>query len=148
MATENPMVQYKISPETFEVATEYVKTLDSHQTAKALDLPHDVVVGILDKREVKKYIDAIFLEQGYLHRNKLNDVMTDIINMKLEEMSETGMGSNKDILELLKFVHQMRMDYDKANKEEVPGKVTNVQNNFGDNYSSLMEKIIQGKKPL
>lgn len=140
---ENPLMEYKVSPEIFEVATEYVKTLDIVKTAKTLGLTDDIVTSVLDNKEVKRYIDAIFLEQGYMQRNKLNDVMTQIIDMKLEEMEETGLGSNKDILEILKVAHTMRMDHAKQNKEETPGVTTNIQNNFGgDNYNNLLRKIV------
>ena len=72
--------------------------------------------------------------------------MTKLLDMKLEEMEETGLGSNKDILEILAQVHKMRMDYEKINKEENPSVQTNIQNNFGgDNYSKLMQKIITGE---
>lgn len=145
---QNPLQDYKISPEIFEVATTYVKTLDLETTARTLDLPVDVVSGILDKKEVKRYVDQIFLQEGYMQRNKLNDVMTKIIDLKVEEMDESEMGSNKDILEIMKLAHQMQMDHNKAAKE---ASAPSVQNNFqqnvhGDNYSNLMAKIISGEK--
>ena len=71
--SDNPLTEYTVSPELFEVTTQYAKTLSIEETAKALDLPKQTVVAILDKKEAKRYIDAIFLEQGYMHRNKLND---------------------------------------------------------------------------
>ena len=147
--SDNPLTEYRVAPELFEITTEYVKTLNISKTAIALDLSEHQVIEILDKKEAKRYVDAIFLEQGYLERNKLNDVMTELIDKKLEEMEETGLGSNKDILEILKFSHQMRMDYEKANKEEIPGQQVNIQNNFGgDNYQKLMERIVTGDEPV
>tara|TARA_R110000851_G_scaffold94590_1_gene205483 strand:+ start:1337 stop:1777 length:441 start_codon:yes stop_codon:yes gene_type:complete len=141
----NPLTQYKVSPEIFMVATEYVKTLDLEKTARNLDLTLDQVSGILDKKEVKRYVDAIFLEQGYMQRNKLNDVMTKIIDMKLDEMQESDIGSSKDILEILKLAHTMRMDHGKEAKEESHGAQVNINNNFGgDNYSDLLKKITAG----
>ncbi len=143
--SDNPLTQFDVSPELLEVTNEYVKTLNIDKTATALAIPKQAVVELLEKKEAKRYIDAIFLEQGYLNRNKLNDVMTGIIDLKLEEMEETGLGSNKDILEILKFAHQMRMDHAKAQQEDTPGQQYNIQNNFGgDNYSKLMEQIITG----
>lgn len=145
---ETQLSEFKISPEIFEVATCYVKTLDIKETAKELGLTLDQVTGVLDKREVKKYIDHIFLEQGYMHRHKLNDVMTRLIDQKLEDMQETGLGSDKDIIDILTLQHKMRMDYAKVTKEEAAepaGSVTNIQNNFGgDNYSKLMTRIVEG----
>jgi len=150
--SDNPLQDYKISPEIFEVATEYVKHLDIASTAKALGIGQDEVVTILDKKEVKRYIDAIFLQQGFMQRDRLNDVMTDVINMKLEEMNETGLGSNKDILEILRFQHQMRMDYLKLEKESA-ASVKNQQINMpvqmgGDNYTALMQKILETDKDI
>ena len=142
---DNPLTEYKIAPEVFEVATEYCKHLNIKDTATALGLSPDQVVGIIEKKEVKRYIDAIFLEQGYLERNKLQDVMTTILDLKLEEMMESSIGSNKDILDIITAVHKMRMDYDKINQDNQPTVQTNIQNNFGgDNYSNLMKKIIEG----
>lgn len=145
--SDNPLTDYKISPEIFEVATEHVKTLDINETARNLDLPVDVVTGILEKKEVKRYVDMIFLQEGYMQRNKLNSVMTDIIDMKLEEMLETGIGSSKDILEILKLAHTMQMDHRKNTAvAEEPGTQVNIQNNTygGENYSKLMQQLITG----
>jgi hypothetical protein len=147
--SDNPLCEYSVAPEVFEITTEYSKTLSISKTAIALDISEHQVVEILDKREAKRYIDAIFLEQGYLNRTKLNEVMENIIELKLEEMEETGLGSNKDILEILKLQHQMAMDYKKEAKEEAPGQQVNIQNNFGgDNYQKLMERIVTGDEPV
>lgn len=143
--SDNPLTEYNVSPELFEVTTEYVKTLSIPETAKALSIPEQAVSEILEKREARSYINSIFLEQGYLHRNKLNDVMTQLIDQKLEEMEETGLGSNKDILEILKFAHQIHMDHAKISKEDVPGQQVNIQNNFGgENYNRLLDRIVTG----
>lgn len=145
MSTQNPLTQFKIDPQVFEVTTEYAQNLNIKETARNLQIPEHQVVEILENKEAKRYIDAIFLEQGYLQRNKLNDVMTKIIDMKLEEMEESELGSNKDILEILKVAHQMQMDHRKVSKEEQPGQQVNIQNNFGgDNYNRLLEKIVGG----
>lgn len=145
---DNPLTSYKVDPEIFEVTTEYVKHLDTEKTAKALGLSRDQVISVLDHKEAKRYIDAIFLEQGYMQRNKLNDVMTQLIDQKLEEMTESGLGSNKDILEIIKLAHQMRIDHEKMNKEAVPGRQVNIQNNFGENYNNLLSRIIGGGEPV
>ena len=55
----NPLTEYKIDPEIFEVATEYVKHLNIEDTAKALDLRRDQVATILEKKEVKNILNVI-----------------------------------------------------------------------------------------
>ncbi len=147
--SDNPLTQLTVAPEFFTVATEYVQHLDIGKTARMLNLPVTTVSEVLNKKEVKRYIDAIFLQQGFMQRNKLNDVLTKIIDMKLEEMEENDMGSNKDILEILKFAHVMHMDHATANKDEAPGTQVNIANTFGgDNYSNLLERIVSGGDPV
>ena len=147
--TDNPLAKISVAPEFFTVATEYVKHLDITKTALKLQLPVTTITEVLNKKEVKRYIDAIFLEQGFMQRNKLNDVLTKIIDLKLEEMEENDMGSNKDILEILKFAHTMQMDHAKMNQEDQPGSQVNIQNNFGgDNYANLLSRIVSGDEPI
>ena len=149
MSGENPLAKISVAPEFFTVATEYVKHLDIAKTARKLELPVTTITEVLNKKEVKRYIDAIFLEQGFMQRNKLNDVLTKIIDLKLEEMKDSEMGSNKDILDILRFAHTMQMDHAKMNQEDQPGVQTNIQNNFGgENYSNLLSRIVSGGEPV
>lgn len=141
----------KLSPEALTITNTYLQTSDIDATANKLMIPREKVITYLNKREVKKYIDTIFLEQGYLNRNKIAAAMSTIIDKKLEELDEAELGSNKDIADLLLMMHKMRMDElkaiqadEKAHTQPVVNQ-TNVQNNikadFGQNYNSLLEKL-------
>lgn len=152
MGTEitNPEEEFKMSPEMVEIATSYLETADASQTAKALGIPREKVIYYLNKPECKRFVDTVFLEQGYLNRHKLQETLSEIIEMKLEEMRETEMGSNKDIADLLALAHKMRHDELKtqaaSEKVVAPTNQTNVQINgagFGDNYNSLLEKLVK-----
>lgn len=139
----------KISPEGLTVAEEYLFTNSIDQTARNLKMtPHDVS-DYLNTREVKQYIDHVFLEAGYRNRNRLGELLDNIIDKKLEEMEEAEMGSGKDILEILQFAHKLRMDEIKAMQN-----VQNIkqQNNVvitdagGSNYNQLLGKIYEHGK--
>ena len=144
----------KLSPEALTVANIYLETNDIGSTANMLSIPREKVTSLLNKREVKKYIDTIFLEQGYLNRSKIAEAMTRIIEQKLEELEEAEISSSKDIADLLALSHKMRMDEIKvqqaAEKESngFKGQQTNIQNNFsnemGSNYSALLGKLAGG----
>ena len=94
---------------------------------------------------------------GYRNRNNLASVMDDIIASKLEEATETGIYSKKDLADLLQMAHKMRMDeikaqaeLEKASSSSIKNQ-TNVQINeaipFGQgNYGKLMEKLLDGGK--
>lgn len=129
----------KILPENIEVANLYLELQSSEQVAFKLDMSLEEVEEILNKNDVKRYIDNIYLDSGYRNRFKLAEVLDDMIETKI---TETGFSSEKDLLDLLKFAHQMRMDEE---KRALPNSQTNVQiNEFGSgNYAELMKRLIK-----
>lgn len=143
----------KVSPENLEVATAYLEHGSIPKVSAILGLSSDTVTEILAKREVKHYIDSVYLDMGYRNRFKLAETLDRIIENKLAECEETGVYSSKDLAELLHLAHKMRMDEIKAMTELVKaenGSVktqTNVQineaNPFGaGNYGELMKKLL------
>ena len=110
----------RISPESIEIANAYLETGDITAVSAVLNVPRDVVSEYLNKREVKKYIDSVYLDTGYRNRSKLAEVMDTLIDKKLEEAEETEMYSNKDLADLLQMAHKMRMDELKAQAEAEP----------------------------
>ena len=107
-------VTTRISPESIEIANAYLEKGDITAVSMELKVPRDVVSEYLNKREVKKYIDSVYLDAGYRNRFKLAEVMDTLIDRKLEEAEETEMYSNKDLADLLQMAHKMRMDEIKA----------------------------------
>jgi len=151
MATQilNPDEEWKMSPEMQAVAESYLVTSDIRLTAQDLGIPKEKVTYYLNKPECKRFIDTIFLEQGYLNRHRLQDIMSEVMELKLEEMRESEMGSSKDIADLVMMLHKMRMDEAKTAGvgPAAPTTQTNVQINngagFGENYNALLEKLIK-----
>jgi len=139
----------KLSPEALTIVTSYLETNDVSATSNILGIPREKVIQYVNKKEARRYIDTVFLEQGYLNRGKIADAMSRIIEQKLEELEEAELGSNKDIADLLQMMHKMRMDEVKViQADEKVNPVThqtNVQNNiqasFGTNYNSLLDKL-------
>jgi len=142
-----------ISPEGLEVANSYLLYGNIREVSNQLGVPEDKVASTLNKRDVKKYIDTVYLDMGYRNRNNIAGVLDEMIASKLQEAQETGVYSSKDLADLLTMAHKMRMDEIKAQtdlaKAESSGIKTqnNVQINsevpFGQgNYGKLMEKLL------
>ena len=111
----------------------------------------------LAKREVKAYIDQVYLDTGYRNRFKLEETLDVLIDKKLEEADESEIYSSKDLADLLSMAHKMRMDELKAQAEIEKAKASSIktQNNvqinaevpFGQgNYGELMKKLLGEKK--
>jgi ATP-dependent exoDNAse (exonuclease V) beta subunit len=104
-------------------------------------MPLAQVQEVLEKNDVKRFITNVYLDTGYRNRNKLADALDKMIAKKIDE---TDYGSEKDLLDLLKFAHQMRIDEEKS-ANNTPTTQTNVQiNEFGGgNYGELMKRLLQ-----
>jgi hypothetical protein len=145
-----------ISPEGLEIANLYLQFGNIRGVCQHLQVSEDRVVESLNKREVKKYIDTVYLDMGFRNKNNIATALDEIIASKLEEAQETGMYSNKDLADLLQMAHKMRMDEIKAQTDAEKATTSirtqnNVQINDGSlpfgqgNYGKLMDKLLNGE---
>jgi hypothetical protein len=151
LAQQHPAETLQISPEALEVANCYLQTQSAEQVSSTLDLPTELVTKILSRREVKAYIDQVFFDTGFNNRFKMREAMDAIIQRKFQELDEAGVGSSKDILEILALSHKMTMDtldkqleLEKLRQHTIKSQV-NVQineNASGSNYGNLISKLI------
>ncbi len=156
MTTHLPAETIKISPEALEVANAYLQLQDARKVADELDVDPQVVTNYLDRREVKQYIDTVFRDMGYNNRFLMRKAMDALIRQKFQELEESGVGSSKDIAELLQMSHKMSMDLldreiqlEKARSQvSGPQKQVNVQINEGlegSKYAQLVQRLMTGE---
>lgn len=144
-----------IEPEGLTIAETYLQNGGSAaKTAEFLGVSVESVVAQLKKREVKAYVDQMFFESGFRNRAKVAGVMDALISRKLEEMEETGLGSDKDIAELIQQQHKMTMEMmsmeikliEAQEKSKQINNQTNIQVNAnmgGQKYNSLIDRILE-----
>jgi len=153
LATHHPAEVLQISPEALEVANAYLTIQNAQKVADSLDVPLETVSQILGRREVKAYVDQVFFDMGFNNRFTLRKAMDAIISKKFQEMDEAGVGSNKDIIEILALSHKMTMEtldkelqLEKLRSNSIKSQV-NVQINEGggSNYGNLIERLISNK---
>ena len=143
-----------ISPEGLEVANSYLTFGNIRAVVEQLGVAENKVVELLNKREVKKYIDTVYLDMGYRNKNNIASLLDEMIESKLDEAKESGVYSNKDLADLLQMAHKMRMDVIKAQAELQKAEATSVKSQtniqvnegvpFGQgNYGKLMEKLLK-----
>ena len=116
-----------ISPEGLEVANSYLTFGNIRAVVEQLGVAENKVVELLNKREVKKYIDTVFLDMGYRNKNNIASLLDEMIGSKLDEAKESGVYSNKDLADLLQMAHKMRMDEIKAQAELQKAEASNVR---------------------
>ena len=151
--TNTPAETLRISPEGLEVANAYLQLQDLQKVATELDMPVDMVTTMLAKREVKTYIDNVVMNVGFNNQFKLRSAMDALIGQKFEELQEAGVGSGKDIADLLALSHKMTIEtldrqiaLEKLKSESVKNQVNVQVNEFGSGaYGNLMEKLLKGQ---
>ncbi len=150
--TTSPTQAVSISPEALQVANTYLACQELHKVAEELDIPLDVVSEIMGRREVKAYIDHVFMESGFNNRFKIREIMDVIIKKKMQELDEADIGSTKDIADLLALSHKMTMEQldrqialEKIRAGNTVKTQVNIQeNNYGDSkYGSLLQKLLE-----
>lgn len=150
-----PAETLHIAPENLEVSNMYLTCQDIGQTADKLGISIEKVTGILSRREVKAYIDNVFMNYGFNNKYKIRNLLDAIINKKLEEMQEAEVGSSKDITEILALSHKVTMDIlnaqiklEEAKSKNTIKNQTNIQLNDsgGNNYQALLDKLINKPK--
>ena len=90
-----------ISPEGLEVANSYLTFGNIRAVVEQLGVAENKVVELLNKREVKKYIDTVYLDTGYRNKNNIGSLLDEMIQSKLDEAQESGVYSSKDLADLL-----------------------------------------------
>lgn len=134
--------EIRIQPENLEVANIYLETGSVEDAAARSGVSIQVVHDILAKREVKEYINSVYMDTGYRNRFKIGNLLDEMIKSKLEEAEQTGFFTKYDLLDLLKFAQTIRID-----EQKIPQNQTNIQinNEFGEGkYGELMKKLIGG----
>jgi hypothetical protein len=152
LPTNTPAEIIDISPEALEVANCYLQNQSIPKVADDLGIPVEVVTQYLARREVKSYIDSVFMDLGFNNRFKLRRAMDALLAKKFQELDEAGIGSNKDIAELMALSHKMSMEEMdrqialKKLEQGGPKMQTNIQiNENGSNYGSLIERLINNQ---
>lgn len=146
-AQENPVAEYKLSPESLRISEVYLSCLDITETARELDISQEEVTHFLNKKEVKRFMDTVWMEQGYRNRYKLGNLLDTIVESKLEEAEESEVYTNKDLLDVIQVIGKMRIEELKIMKDiEKISSQTNVQINdagASSNLGKLIESLVK-----
>lgn len=152
----NDLPIQKIQPEAEVVIEAYLaNNRDVDAVAAQLGTTVTVITEMLGKREVRSYLDHLFMESGFRNRERLFGVMDNLIENKISELDEAQMGSNMDIMDMLKIYHGMKMkelelsiklqELQNSGKQSA-GTINNVQINNSSGYDQLLNRIIAGGK--
>lgn len=154
MSDSKELMPIAVSPEAMTVMNSYLQNgCSAKETALQLSMPLEEVSSFLQQRPVKQLLDQQFAEAGFRNRDRMFGLLDEIINAKIEEMEETGMLPEMDIVTLIEKVHKMKMQELQMSMklQETTNMIqnnttTNIQINGGENYNKLLQQIIAGKK--
>ena len=152
LPTQSPAEFLSIAPESLEVANSYLQHQNIQRVAEELNISTELVSQELNKREVKAYIDNVFMDLGFNNRFKLRNAMDALISQKFQELEEAGIGSSKDIADLLALSHKMAIEQldrqiklEELKQKNIHNQVNVQVNEFGSNtkYGNLIEQLLK-----
>ena len=150
-----PTELININPEGLEVANTFLQLQDVTKVADHLGLEPSMVHQILGRKEIKTYLNQVFFDLGFNNRFTMRQAMDAVLRQKFQELEEGGMGSSKDIAELLSLSHKMTMEYldkeiqlEKLRSDNKLKTQTNIQINDGGGegtrYGALIQQLLGG----
>ena len=127
----------EIDPQHMVIANEMLCGKSIPQISELTGLSNDQVTAIAERSEVRRYVDAVYMSQGYLNRVRRMQVINKVIDEKLAEAADTGVYSKRDLLEWLKLLNDM----DRDSRPKAPTTAVQV-NNHTNNYTNLMQDLL------
>ena len=79
-----------LDPVVLALANDYLSGKGVTDIADEYGISEDRVTAVIEKKEVKNYIDSVFATQGYLNRIKRINLINQVIDQKIQEAVETG----------------------------------------------------------
>jgi hypothetical protein len=125
-----------LDPVMLAIANDYLSGKAIDQLADEYGISEDRVTSVIEKKEVKNYIDSVFATQGYLNRIKRINLINSVIDQKIQEAVETGIYSKKDLLDWMKHLQEVETSL----KPKTQGPQVAVQIN---NYDKLMKDLME-----
>lgn len=125
-----------LDPVILAIANDYLSGKSIDTIADEYGITPDRVTSVVEKREVKTYIDNVFATQGYLNRVRRIALINRVIDQKVQEAAETGIYSKKDLLDWMKHLAEVEETLKPSNK----GPAVAVQIN---NYDRLMKDLLE-----
>ena len=125
-----------LDPVLLAIANDYLAGKSIDIIADEYGVSQDRVTTVIEKREVKAYIDSVFATQGYLNRVRRIALINSVIDQKVQEAVETGVYSKKDLLDWMKHI----ADVEATLKPVAKGPAVAVQIN---NYDRLMKDLLE-----
>jgi len=146
-----PAEVLEINPENLEVANCYLQNQDIVKVAELMEIPVPMVSQILQNKQVKSYIDNVFMNLGFNNQFKMREAMDAVLRKKFQDMEEADVGSSKDIIEIMALSHKMSMEYlqkqielEKMQQQNIKSQVNVQINDSGDStkYGQLIKQLV------
>ena len=126
-----------LNPVVLALANDYLSGKGVEEIADEYGISEDRVTAVIEKKEVKNYIDSVFATQGYLNRIKRINLINQVIDQKIQEAVETGIYSKKDLLDWMKHLQEVETS---LKPKQAQGPQVAVQIN---NYDKLMKDLME-----
>ena len=125
-----------LDPVVLAIANDFLSGKSIEEISDEYGVSQDRITSVVEKKEVKIYIDSVFATQGYLNRVKRINLINQVIDQKIADAVETGVYSKKDLLDWMRHLQEIETGL----KPKQSGPQVAVQIN---NYDKLMKDLME-----
>jgi hypothetical protein len=125
-----------LDPVVLAIANDFLSGKSIEEMSDEYGVSQDRITSVVEKKEVKIYIDSVFATQGYLNRVKRINLINQVIDQKIADAVETGVYSKKDLLDWMRHLQEIETGL----KPKQSGPQVAVQIN---NYDKLMKDLME-----
>ena len=136
---QKELQERQINPLFIPIVNQYLDNVDIEDIARNEGLNVLEVSLLLEKPEIKTYINQCIQQVGYLNRKRRIDLINKVIDQKIEEAEEYDTAlSKKDLLEWLKLLE----DTAKNIQAQKPKTAVQVNQHGPNNTVQLIEDLL------
>ena len=125
-----------LDPVVLAIANDFLSGKSIEEMSDEYGVSQDRITSVVEKKEVKIYIDSVFATQGYLNRVKRINLINQVSDQKIADAVETGVYSKKDLLDWMRHLQEIETGL----KPKQSGPQVAVQIN---NYDKLMKDLME-----
>lgn len=137
----------QLAPEDEKALELYVACHDAEEVARKTGRTRTQIVALVNSPVAKQLQATLAQEQAVKVNSRMGALLDQVINMKLDEMQESEMGSEKDIADLITTRYKMEIELLKAqtaaNKVNGPAKQNNIQINNNGSGDPMLDALMK-----
>lgn len=135
----------QLAPEDEKALQMFLTTHDSEEVAKATGRKHSEIIALVNSPVAKEMQSTLAQQVACKNFERFDGIFSQILNMKLEEINESQVATQKDIVDVMKIYADIQNNHIKAmaaaNRTVAPTRQNNIQINNNGTGDAMLDQL-------